>query len=156
MSAIGIDSKVSSLRDLDGGAGTLVRRLKPTVNRVLSLRDWDRVRCLVKSRNVDALLIADAICGKSAVRYPAQSRRDDTLLTADAIYGQDDVRLPSQSRRDNTLLTVGFNLRPRVPAPPTKSRRDDTLLTVSVTDKTGVVGDYADQGQIVKEEIRKQ
>ena len=39
MNAIGIDRKVSSLRDLEGNASVVVRRLKPTVNKVLSLRD---------------------------------------------------------------------------------------------------------------------
>jgi len=40
MSSIGIDSsKVSSLRDFGGDAAFSVRRLKPTVNKVLSLRD---------------------------------------------------------------------------------------------------------------------
>ena len=39
MNVIGIDSKVPSLRDLSDNSLCLLRRLKPTVNKVLSL--WD-------------------------------------------------------------------------------------------------------------------
>jgi len=39
MNAIGIDRKVSSLWDFEEDVSVVVRRLKPTVNKVLSLRD---------------------------------------------------------------------------------------------------------------------
>ena len=40
MNVIGIDNNVSSLRDLEVGSMRILRRLKPTVNKVSSLRDF--------------------------------------------------------------------------------------------------------------------
>jgi hypothetical protein len=126
MSAIGTDNKVSSLRDSGEYSPLCCRKLKHTVNKVLSLQD-------IASHDEQLLLRCHKLKHTVNKKLPSQGavsyRKQVSLIHYKQIHTlNSELYLQSAlSRRDSTLLTVCFSLRTgKIYNLPTKSCKDDT------------------------------